>query len=456
MSNPTPLDAVRERLDGMLVEDKDQHVYKLHRSAFTDQELFDLEMKHIFEGNWIYLAHESQIPNPNDYLTTYIGRQPIMITRNKAGELNAIINACSHRGATLARLKKGNKANFTCTFHGWTFNNSGKLLKVKDGTDAGYPESFNKDCSHDLKKVARFESYRGFLFGSLNPDVAPLTEFLGESTKIIDMIVDQSPEGLEVLRGSSTYTFDANWKIQAENGADGYHVTSVHWNYAATTNHRKQSEAGDTIKAMDAGSWAKNGGGFYSFENGHMLLWTKWANPEDRPNFKVRDELVQRCGEARADWMINHSRNLCLYPNVYLMDQFSSQIRVLRPISVDKTEVTIYCIAPKGEAPEARARRIRQYEDFFNATGMATPDDLEEFRACQQGYAGIALEWNDMCRGATHWVHGPDAAAQQIDLKPLLSGVKTEDEGLYTEQHRYWMETMQRAIAAEAEQAKKA
>lgn len=456
MSNPTPLDAVRERLDGMLVEDKNQHVYKLHRSAFTDEELFDLEMKHIFEGNWIYLAHESQIPNPNDYLTTYIGRQPIMITRNKAGELNAIINACSHRGATLARLKKGNKANFTCTFHGWTFNNSGKLLKVKDGTDAGYPESFNKDCSHDLKKVARFESYRGFLFGSLNSDVAPLTEFLGESTKIIDMIVDQSPEGLEVLRGSSTYTFDANWKIQAENGADGYHVTSVHWNYAATTNHRKQSEAGDTIKAMDAGSWAKNGGGFYSFENGHMLLWTKWANPEDRPNFKVRDELVQRCGEARADWMINHSRNLCLYPNVYLMDQFSSQIRVLRPISVDKTEVTIYCIAPKGEAPEARARRIRQYEDFFNATGMATPDDLEEFRACQQGYAGIALEWNDMCRGATHWVHGPDAAAQQIDLKPLLSGVKTEDEGLYTEQHRHWMETMQRAIAAEAEQAKKA
>ena len=50
--------------------------------------------------------------------------------------------------------------------------------------------------------------------------------------------------------------------------------------------------------------------------------------------------------------------------------------------------MTIYCIAPKGEAPEARARRIRQYEDFFNASGMATPDDLEEFRACQHGYAG--------------------------------------------------------------------
>ncbi|MCH8180098.1 MAG: benzoate 1,2-dioxygenase large subunit [Proteobacteria bacterium] len=449
MTNTASLEGVEQRLAGMLVEDKDQHVYRLHRSAFTDADLFDLEMKHIFEGNWIYLAHESQIPNVNDYLTTQIGRQPIVITRNKAGELNALINACSHRGATLCRHKKGNKANFTCTFHGWTFNNSGKLLKVKDGSDAGYPESFNKDCSHDLKKVPRFESYRGFLFGSLNADVQPLTEFLGESTKIIDMIVDQSPEGLEVLRGSSTYTFDGNWKLQAENGADGYHVSSVHWNYAATTNHRKQSEAGDQIKAMDAGSWAKQGGGFYSFDNGHMLLWTKWANPEDRPAFQIRDELVAKFGQARADWMIGHSRNLCLYPNVYLMDQFGSQIRVLRPLAVDKTEVTIYCIAPKGESAEARARRVRQYEDFFNATGMATPDDLEEFRACQQGYQGIALEWNDMCRGATHWVEGPDAAAKDIDLNPKLSGVKTEDEGLYTEQHRFWLEAMQRAVQAE-------
>jgi benzoate/toluate 1,2-dioxygenase subunit alpha len=228
------LSALQAHLSGMLVEDHEQHVYRLHRAAFTDEDLFALEMKHIFEGNWIYLAHESQIPQVNDCMTTTIGRQPIVITRNKA--------------------------NFTCTFHGWTFNNSGKLLKVKDSADAGYPESFNKDCSHDLEKVPRFESYRGFLFGSLNPDVQTLSEFLGESTKVIDMIVDQSPDGLEVLRGSSTCTFDGNWKLQAENGADGDHVSSVHWNYAATTNHRKQSEAGDHIKAMDAGSWAKQGG----------------------------------------------------------------------------------------------------------------------------------------------------------------------------------------------------
>lgn len=436
-------------LRSLLEEDPEKGVYRCRREMFTDPRLFDLEMKHIFEGNWVYLAHESQIPEKNDFLTSMIGRQSIFIARNKDGVLNAFLNACSHKGAMLCRHKSGNRVSYTCPFHGWTFNNSGKLLKVKDPAEAGYPEGFNCEGSHDLTKVARFESYRGFLFGSLKADVKPLVEHLGESAKIIDMIVDQSPEGLEVLRGSSSYIYEGNWKLTAENGADGYHVSSVHWNYAATQNQRQQREAGEEVKTMSAGGWAKQGGGFYSFDHGHLLLWTRWANPEARPAFERRDELVRDHGQARADWMIGNSRNLCLYPNVYLMDQFSSQIRIARPIDVNRTEITIYCIAPRGESSEARAQRIRQYEDFFNVSGMATPDDLEEFRSCQQAYQGSASGWNDMSRGAKHWVQGADDAAREIDLAPALSGVRTEDEGLFVLQHQYWQQTMIDALAAE-------
>jgi benzoate/toluate 1,2-dioxygenase alpha subunit len=148
---------------------------------------------------------------------------------------------------------------------------------------------------------------------------------------------------------------------------------------------------------------------------------------------------------------IRAARNLCLYPNVYLMDQFSSQIRQYRPIAVDKTEVTIHCIAPVGESAQARAARIRRYEDFFNATGMATPDDLEEFRASQNGYlAAPSAPWNDMSRGATHWIEGPDEDARAMGFTPLRSGVKVEDEGLYPIQHRYWQTAMQQAVVAES------
>src|SRR5918993_85404 len=367
-----------ERLETAIVEDKENGLYRARRDVFTDPEWFELEMKHIFEGNWIYLAHESQIPNKNDYFTMYMGRQPIFIARNRNGELNAFINACSHRGAMLCRHKRANKATYTCPFHGWTFNNSGKLLKVKDPEGAGYPEQFNKDGSH------------------------------------------------------------------------GYHVSAVHWNYAATTSRRKTAVNVDTTRAMDAGGWAKQGGGFYSFENGHLLLWTRWSNPEDRPLYERRDELIAEHGQAKADWMIGISRNLCLYPNVYLMDQFGSQIRTYRPISVDKTEVTIYCIAPKNESAEARAQRIRQYEDFFNASGMATPDDLEEFRSCQIGYMATAAPWNDMSRGAEHWIEGPDDDAKTLGLDPVSSGVRTEDEGLFIVQHGYWKKALRQGLEIEA------
>lgn len=437
------------KVSSMMEEDREKGIYRCKREMFTDPELFDLEMKHIFEGNWIYLAHESQIPNNNDFFTYTMGHQPIFITRNKAGELKAFLNACSHRGAMLCRTKKGNRAAHTCPFHGWVFNNDGKLIKVKDPDDAGYPDSFNCKGSHNLTEVPQFASYRGFLFGSLNKDVQPLEEYLGESKHIIDMIVDQSPDGLEVLRGSSTYIYDGNWKLQAENGADGYHVSAVHWNYVATTSRRDKET--DKTKAMDASSWAKQKGGFYAFEHGHMCLWMQWPNPKDRPIYQRRDELVEKHGEAKADWMIGYLRNLCIYPNVFFMDQFSSQIRQFRPIDVDKTEVTIYCIAPKGESPEARSQRIRQYEDFFNASGMATPDDLEEFRSCQKGFLASNLPWNDMCRGSEHWIDGPDEDAKQLGINPIMSGAKTEDEGLYTVQHRYWVETMQKVAEQEGE-----
>jgi benzoate/toluate 1,2-dioxygenase alpha subunit len=434
------LDTIQEKLDTAMEDDPASGVYRVSRDIFTDPEIFELEMKHIFEGNWIYLAHESQIPNNNDYFTTYMGRQPIFIARNRDGELNAFINACSHRGAMLCRFKRGNKSTYTCPFHGWTFNNSGKLLKVKDPEGGGYPDGFNTGGSHDLTKVARFESYRGFLFGSLNLDVPPLAAHLGETTKIIDLMVDQSPEGLEVLRGASTYVYDGNWKLQTENGADGYHVSTVHWNYAATTDRRKQAAQPDDIRAMSASGFGKHGGGVHCFENGHLLVWANWANPEDRPNWERREELTASFGRARADWMVGRLRNRCLYPNVYLMDQFSSQIRQYRPIAVDKTEVTSYCIAPKGESAEARARRIRQYEDFFNASGMATPDDLEEFRGCQMSYLGRAARWNDLSRGAQHWIQGPDAVAEAIGLNPLMSGARADDEGHLLFQHKYWQD----------------
>ncbi|MER5127701.1 Rieske 2Fe-2S domain-containing protein [Serratia marcescens] len=442
--NPT-ISKLKEKINHALIIDKENGIYQCNRGIFTDEALFELEMKAIFEGNWIYLAHESQIANSGDYYTLTIGRQPVMITRDKDMQLHAMINSCSHRGAMLASRKAGNKSTFTCPFHGWTFNNAGNLLKAKDEKTGAYPPCFKRDGSHDLKQLPRFESYRGFLFGSLSDEVQPLEEYLGETQQILDLIVDQAESGLEVLRGSSSYTFDGNWKLQMENGADGYHVSVVHWNYVSTMAHR---DAASGIQTMDANCWSsKNDGGAYGFKNGHLLLWTRVLNPESRPIYRHFTRLNDAFGAHRADLMVNQTRNLCLYPNLYIMDQLSSQLRVVRPIAVNKTEVTVFCFAPKGENADERALRIRQYEDFFNVSGMGTPDDLEEFRACQLGFNAGNMPWSDLSRGATRWLEGQaDDNAKALGIVPDMTGPRPEDEALYLSQHHHWQNILLRQL----------
>ncbi len=425
---------------------KEAGVFRCRRDIFTNEDLFELEMKHIFESNWVYLAHESQIPENNDYYTTYIGRQPVVVTRDKNGELHAVINACAHRGAMLCRRKHGNKGSFTCPFHGWTFSNTGKLLKVKDEKTTQYPPQFAKDGSHDLKRVPRFESYRGFLFGSLKEDVPALEEYLGETKVIIDQIVDQAPNGLEVLRGNSSYIYDGNWKLQMENGCDGYHVSSVHWNYAATMGRRKE----EGTKAVDANSWSRSVAGVYGFENGHILLWTNTMNPEVRPVYDQRHEIKARVGEDKTDFIVNQTRNLCLYPNVFLMDQFSTQIRVTAA-DQRRQDRDQHLLLRAEWAKALRTAHCASASTRISSTcpAWARPTTSKSSAPARPAMQGPP-RFGTTCRaarrsGSTARTRTPREWASQ----PLLSGERSEDEGLFVRQHEYWAKVMREALAAE-------
>lgn len=129
------------RISTAVVDDPQTGDFRCRRDVFTDVELFELEMKYIFESNWVYLAHESQLPSKNDYLTVWIGRTPVILNRAKDGGLNGVVNACAHRGAKLCRRKRGNQPLFVCPFHGWSFKTDGTLLRAKDASTGAYPES---------------------------------------------------------------------------------------------------------------------------------------------------------------------------------------------------------------------------------------------------------------------------------------------------------------------------
>jgi benzoate/toluate 1,2-dioxygenase subunit alpha len=363
-----------------------ERIFRVHRDVYRDRELFRLELERVFEGTWNYVGLESQIAQPNDFVTTYIGRQPVILLRDNAGVLRCFLNTCRHRGAMICPFRNGNAKFHACRYHGWAWESSGKNVVITAKDTGNYPPAFEAE-NHDLLSVAKLASYRGLIFASLSPDVPSLEEHLGEARWWLDVVLDQSNTGWEYVPGSVSYTFDANWKLQFENGLDHYHFNATHSGYVDVLNRRAEVQPLPWKPTVETDPEAQ---GSYSFPRGHAVMWSI-RNPARgvRPLAMDKERLEavrKRVGETRLAWMLRQ-RNLTIFPNMQLIDITSSQLRTWRPLAVDKTEMTSHCIAPIGENPEARRFRIRQYEDFFNTTGLATSDDNVMYEFCQSGYA---------------------------------------------------------------------
>jgi benzoate/toluate 1,2-dioxygenase alpha subunit len=344
----------------------------------------------------------------------------------------------------VCRKARGNAKLFTCPYHGWVYDNKGALLDVKDEAGGAYPDHWSK-ADFGLTPVPHVASYHGFIFASLNPDVPDIETHLAAAAPFLEMFANESADGLEVLRGHSVYTHRGNWKMQAENGVDGYHVDIVHASYFRLAQERaKQAAAAggaDNVKAIKV-DMQNTQNGNYDLGNGHVMIWTDIPNFRDRALGMQYDALEARVGPLQAKWMAGRLRQVLIYPNVILFDGISTQLRSWRPIAPDQTEVHAYCVAPKGESEEARERRVRQYEDFYGASGIATPDDLTEFDACQSGYYGRNAEWQDFDRGMKRRHVGPDELARELGFNPQVSASRFADETLYHGEYRQWLKLM--------------
>ena len=327
----------------------DEGMFRIRRAAFHDEAVFEAEMEAVFERNWSFLCHESQIPNAGDYFATHIGRQPVFAHRQEDGSVRAFVNACSHRGAVLTPLKKGNAKVLTCRFHGWSFNCDGRCVRIKN-QEAGFPGDDFDRAHYDLKALPLVGEYRGFIFGALRPDAPSLETHLGESRFFMDFFADQSPDGVEVLPGSQTYVCDHNWKLQAENVTDGYHVGTVHRNFMTTMLAREARDGTEGLLRTETGRIKGNvANGSYYLGGGHTVLWADRASPDAAPLYPATERIERDFSAARAHWMLKRGRNILVFPNMVLNDLASTHMRTHRALSPTRTEITIWCIAPRGE-----------------------------------------------------------------------------------------------------------
>lgn len=386
---------------------------RVHTALYRDPALFEEEMERIFKRTWVWVAHASQIPQPGSYITSFVGRQPVIVSRDKAGKVHVLLNRCRHRAASVCEGKQGKVSVFVCPYHGWSYNLDGALRGVPRAD--GYGESFNKA---DLPLVSlRVEDYAGMIFASFRADIEPLADFLGPARKWMDLFMKQGA-GFEVKTlGEHRFRFHGNWKIQLENTTDAYHFPIVHRTFLRSLD---DDEAQAQYDVLGQGGWVEDLG------NGHsvMVMMPDLVDLEQDLDKPIPQRFAALAEELRAE---GHAEgkvrrivravggtgfNLNLFPNVACSMAF---FRVLRPISVAETEIRHIAIGMDGGPSAANRMRMRLHEHFQGPMGFGSPDDAEGWERVQRGAGAGDDLWIMVSRGA-HLPSAPEGGGRVNDV----------------------------------------
>jgi nitrite reductase/ring-hydroxylating ferredoxin subunit len=372
----------------------------VHRDLYVSEAIFREELKTLFASTWVYVAHESEIPLPGDYVTRVIGRRPVIVVRDEAGGINVLLNRCTHRGATICREERGNATLFTCPYHAWSFTRRGACAAVP--VRSGYGESVNL-AAFNLGKAASVDSYRGFIFATLTP-TQPLIQHLAGAATMLDQWLDRNAGiKLRVRNGAMAFKLRTNWKCVYDNAADGYHVPFSHASMIRVIERRygKGIDINYDSGVADASPlFVKNLG------NGHTILDQRpemhassaWKRQHVLPGREILwSQLNDQLGEDSALALLNGSTgagmNINIFPNLLII---GNQIQVIEPQSVNESVIRWYSTSLESVPPEINAIRMRMQEDF---PSFGEVDDAANFEACQLGLEEIPeMEWVNVSR----------------------------------------------------------
>ena len=210
-----------------------QEDWSLDQRFYKDESIFDLEKNHIFYDSWIFIGHESQIPNKGDYFVYKLLDEEIIVLRNKDNEVKAFFNVCRHRGSRICLEESGNTSRFSCPYHSWTYNLDGKLLAAKS-----LREGIDKSTLG--LHPCNIASVSGMLLINLSDNPQSLANLQSDLKEPFEMF------GFEDLKVAAhkNYPIASNWKLAVENYQECYHCAPAHPEYSLSHSLKIEDEPG--------------------------------------------------------------------------------------------------------------------------------------------------------------------------------------------------------------------
>ncbi|MBX9296628.1 aromatic ring-hydroxylating oxygenase subunit alpha [Chromobacterium piscinae] len=347
-------------------------------AVYTDQELYEREQERIFRGRtWNYVGLAAEVPAPGDFIQSYVGSTPVVLVRDREGELRVFVNRCTHRNAQVCHEPRGHAKVFTCPYHQWSFGLDGRLIGIpfRRGINGkGGMSSCFKAEEHNLEQL-RVAERHGVVFASFSHDVEPLEAYLGPTIlAYFDRVCDGRP--LRVI-GSMRHRVEANWKLQVENLKDPFHAALLHSFFVTFGIWRSDQETEVKVDELGRSS---------------VLVSTA--------SFKrATQEAVEQRPAASGDFrledasIIAHQREyehgtgaiLTIWPNLIILQQLNClAMRHVRPDGPDACVKSWTFFGYESDTPELLEKRLLQ-ANMLGPSGLVTIDDNEVLAISQAG-----------------------------------------------------------------------
>jgi phenylpropionate dioxygenase-like ring-hydroxylating dioxygenase large terminal subunit len=355
---------------------------RVPQRILNDERLHERELERVFGRCWVYVGHESEIPEPGDYARRYVGSDPFIFVRSEAGDIEVLFDSCRHRGTTVCRADQGNASHFRCPYHGWTYDNSGDLVGLPH-KDACYRDIDTEEWG--LLSAPQVTNYEGFVFASLDPDAPSFEEYLGDYRWYLDMHAKLPEEGWEAYAEPHRWTVEANWKMGAENfGGDDYHLFIAHQSSVETGFAEGKPYTTGSTEHVGAAQR------YHAVTGGHMQIMGL-VEEEHSPFFGHTDAVVETFSPDRLSdeqWnLVRRGADFVgtLFPNTSLMQISTSHesndaaffnVRKFRPLGPDRMEIVSWVLVPTA-APEADKKRMYDAaKTTFSPAGAFEHDDV--------------------------------------------------------------------------------